>query len=201
MKASLIDLGTMTKSNYLGGADCISKIPGNDNYIAMTLHRPSNVDKPEILVPLVKFLMEEVAKEFTLIWPVHPRTRKQLDLYGLWDKLKNNENVILLEPLGYNEMLRLTMGARIMLTDSGGLQEECCVLGIPCLTMRWNTERPFTLLEHGGASVLVGNDINLIRKAWHDAILRTSKPSRPPLWDGHAAERCLEEILNATGCE
>lgn len=197
-KASSINLGTLIKSNRAEGANVTSKIPGNGQYIAMTLHRPSNVDKQEVLSPVVYFLLEEVAREFTLIWPVHPRTRKQLDLFGLWEKLKSSEHIILLEPLGYHDMLRLTMGARLMLTDSGGLQEECCVLGIPCLTMRWNTERPVTLLEHGGASILVGNDINLIRKAWNDSISRTSKPSRPPLWDGHTAERCLQEILSAT---
>jgi len=87
------------------------------------------------------------------------------------------------------------MGARLMMTDSGGLQKECCVLGIPCLTMRWNTERPVTLMENGGASILVGNDIALIRKAYHSAISQKTKPSRPALWDGHTAERCLEEIL------
>lgn len=84
---------------------------------------------------------------------VHPRTRKQLVMFGLWGKIVKNKNVVLLEPLGYHEMLRVTMGARLMMTDSGGLQEECCVLGIPCLTMRWNTERPITLMEHGGASI------------------------------------------------
>jgi len=173
-------------------------IPSDKEYIAMTLHRPSNVDKLEVLEPLVDFLLQEVSKEFTLVWTVHPRTRKQLITFGLWDKLVRNENMVLLEPLGYHEMLRLTMGARLMMTDSGGLQEECCVLGIPCLTMRWNTERPVTLMEHGGASILVGNDIGLIRKAYHNAILQETKPSRPLLWDGHTAERCLEEILKAT---
>ncbi len=172
-------------------------IPGDKDYIAMTLHRPSNVDKQEVLVPLVDFLLDEVTKEFVLIWPVHPRTRKQLIAFGLWEKIVKNKNVILLEPLGYHEMLKITMGARLMMTDSGGLQEECCVLGVPCLTMRWNTERPVTLKEHGGASILVGNDITLIRKAYHNAILQETKPSRPQLWDGHTAERCLEEILKA----
>lgn len=85
-----------------------------------------------------------------------------------------------------------------MMTDSGGLQEECCVLGIPCLTMRWNTERPVTLMENGGASILVGNDIALIRKAYHSAISQKTKPLRLALWDRHTAERCLEEILKAT---
>jgi len=172
-------------------------IPSDKGYIAMTLHRPSNVDKKEVLESIVDFLLEEVTKEFVLVWPVHPRTRKQLVTFGLWEKIANNKNIILLEPLGYHEMLRVTMGAKLMMTDSGGLQEECCVLGIPCLTMRWNTERPVTLMEHGGASILVGNDIALIRKAYFNAISQKTKPSRPALWDGHTAERCLEEILKA----
>lgn len=79
-------------------------------------------------------------------------------------------NLVLLHPIGYHEMLRLNMQASIMLTDSGGLQEECCVLGTPCLTLRWNTERPVTLKEHGGASVLVGNNVDRIREEFHTAL-------------------------------
>ncbi len=93
-------------------------------------------------------------------------------------------------------MLRLNMAAAIMLTDSGGLQEECCVLGTPCLTLRWNTERPVTLKEHGGASVLVGNNIDKIRKEYHIALNSQRKPQRPELWDGKTAARCVQAILN-----
>jgi UDP-N-acetylglucosamine 2-epimerase (non-hydrolysing) len=88
------------------------------------------------------------------------------------------------------------MGAKVFLTDSGGLQEECTVLGTPCLTLRWNTERPITLKENGGASVLVGNNIERIRSEYQDMITRPHTPIRPLLWDGHTAERCLEAILN-----
>lgn len=196
-KAGNLELGKIISDNRIIKSKTNLTIPGDKNYIAMTLHRPSNVDKQEVLGPLVDFLLDEVTKEFVLVWPVHPRTRKQLISFGLWDKIVENTNIILLEPLGYHEMLRVTMGARLMMTDSGGLQEECCVLGIPCLTMRWNTERPVTLMEHGGAGILVGNDIGLIRKAYQNAISQKTTPSRPPLWDGHTAERCLEEILKA----
>ena len=92
-------------------------------------------------------------------------------------------------------MLRLNMGVKIILTDSGGLQEECCVLGTPCLTLRWNIERPITLREHGGASVLVGNNIERIRKEYYKTLTLERSPERPELWDGKTAERCLEEIL------
>jgi UDP-N-acetylglucosamine 2-epimerase (non-hydrolysing) len=92
-------------------------------------------------------------------------------------------------------MMRLNMGARIMLTDSGGLQEECCVLGTPCLTLRWNTERPVTLREYGGASVLVGNNIERIRSEYLHTLELKVEPSRPEYWDGAAATRMVEEIL------
>ena len=99
-------------------------------------------------------------------------------------------------PLGYHELLRLNMDARIMLTDSGGLQEECTILGTPCLTLRWNTERPITLKEHGGASVLVGNNVDRIRKEYQIFLKEEVKPTRPELWDGKTAGRCLKAILN-----
>ena len=87
------------------------------------------------------------------------------------------------------------MQATIMLTDSGGLQEECCVLGTPCLTMRWNTERPVTLKEHGGASVLVGNNISRIREEYRSALKAGRVPQRPELWDGKTALRCVKAIV------
>ena len=98
--------------------------------------------------------------------------------------------------MGYHELLRLNMDATIMLTDRGGLQEECTILGTPCLTLRWNTERPITLKEHGGASVLVGNNVERIRKEYKETLSSNVKPIRPELWDGNTAERCLKAILD-----
>ncbi len=177
---------------------CAPIPPLRDNAFAvLTLHRPSNVDNREIMAPLVEFLTGDVAALMPLIWPVHPRTRKQLESHGLWESLVSCPGLILTRPLGYHEMLRLTMGARVMLTDSGGLQEECCVMGTPCLTLRWNTERPVTLVEHGGLSVLVGNDVQRIRSEFRKAASRPRAEHRPALWDGRAAERivaCLREL-------
>jgi UDP-N-acetylglucosamine 2-epimerase (non-hydrolysing) len=104
--------------------------------------------------------------------------------------------MILLHPIGYHEMLRLNMDAKLMLTDSGGLQEECTILGTPCLTLRWNTERPITLREYGGASVLVGNNVEKISKEYYDTLKLDRKPERLELWDGNTAKRCLDEIIN-----
>jgi len=164
-------------------------------YAVVTLHRPSNVDAAETFAPIVDFLADEVAGELTVLWPVHPRTKKKLTEFGLFEKVSDHKNIILMEPLGYFDMLRLNMGATVMLTDSGGLQEECTVLGTPCLTLRNNTERPVTLQEHGGASVLVGNSIDAIRKTFRTALAAERVPVRPELWDGKTAERCLEAIL------
>lgn len=168
----------------------------DEGIAVITLHRPSNVDNPVIFSALIHFLIDEVCSDMPLIWPIHPRAEKNLKQFGLWDKILGTKNLILLKPLGYHEMLRMNMAARIMLTDSGGLQEECTVLGTPCLTLRWNTERPVTLREHGGASVLVGNNVERIRHEYHDALKSNRKPIRPVLWDGKTAERCLQAILN-----
>lgn len=165
------------------------------NYALLTMHRPSNVDRKEVLEPILNFLTDEVAPMMPVIWPIHPRTQKMLQNFGLWEKAVACTNLILLHPLGYHEMLRLNMQATIMLTDSGGLQEECCVLGTPCLTLRWNTERPVTLKEYGGASVLVGNNVDRIRSEFLTALESGRVPQRPELWDGMTAERCVRAIL------
>ncbi len=195
-KASALHLEDIFKQNIAAGCTLPTIIPGDGTFAVMTLHRPSNVDSKEVFEPLINFLLGEVSGVHPLIWPIHPRARKQLEKFGLLDKVINHPGVILLEPVGYQEMLRLNMGARIMLTDSGGLQEECCVLGTPCLTLRWNTERPVTLREHGGASVLVGNNVERIRNEYKQTLSKGRQPSRPELWDGHTAMRCVEAIVN-----
>ncbi len=169
----------------------------NAPYALITMHRPSNVDRPEVLTPILDFLLDEVCADMPLIWPIHPRTQKQMQAFDLWNRTLARPNCIMLQPLGYHEMLRLNMQAELMLTDSGGLQEECCVLGTPCLTLRWNTERPVTLREHGGGGVLVGNAAENLRREYRQLRRQRRTPQRPPLWDGHAAERIVAEIMQA----
>ena len=183
------------KKNCEGGrrnAICLD----DGQYVAVTMHRPSNVDKKEILEPAIRFFLDEVSPKLPIVWAIHPRTRKMLKEFGLWDEVMANPNMILVEPLGYHAMLRLNMGAKLFMTDSGGLQEECCVLGTPCLTMRWNTERPITLQKNGGASVLVGNDIKRIRAAFRATLKAKRRPVRPEKWDGKTAERIAEILVN-----
>ena len=201
-KAASLIINDILSNNILEGQDSaklsifkeIKDI--NIPYAVITLHRPSNVDQQEVLEPLIRFLLDEVAKDIHIIWPIHPRTLKQLHFFGLFEEVARHPKMILTYPLGYHELLRLNMDAKIMLTDSGGLQEECTILGTPCLTLRWNTERPITLREHGGASVLVGNNVERIRREYLLTLQSKTKPVRPDLWDGKTAARCLNAILS-----
>lgn len=195
-KSSALKIEDIIKNNRIGEESKPKLEIKSEDFALMTLHRPSNVDSKEVLEPIVRFMLDEVCRDMPLLWTVHPRTRKMLENFGLWDEIMLHKNLIPLEPLGYHEMLKLNMHTRIILTDSGGLQEECTVLGTPCLTLRWNTERPVTLIEHGGASVLVGNNINRIREEYQKALKKVRKPVRPELWDGKTAERCLNAILD-----
>jgi UDP-N-acetylglucosamine 2-epimerase (non-hydrolysing) len=171
-------------------------IPGDFEYALITMHRPSNVDNQEVLTAIVNFLGTEVTRDLILIWPIHPRTAKRLKSFSLWKYLEENTRIILLNPVAYLEMLRLNMGAKVVLTDSGGIQEESCVLGTPCLTMRWNTERPVTLREFGGSGVLTGNQLEKIREEYQNVMNSSRTPFRPEFWDGKAAPRCLNEIVD-----
>lgn len=196
-KAARLVINDILSENLLLG-DALIPTVKEENYAVMTLHRPSNVDHQVIFAALVDFLTDEVSSEMPLLWPIHPRARKQLELFGLWDKVVSAPNLVLMRPIGYHDMLRLNMTAKLFLTDSGGLQEECTILGTPCLTMRWNMERPVTLQEYGGASVLVGNNVERIREEYQKAKAMERKAVRPKLWDGKTAERCLEAIIKAS---
>jgi len=192
-QAELLNIDSILKNNLLLGQR-INDIK-DEEFALITIHRPSNVDNKEILSQLILFIKDNVAKNLFVIWPLHPRTYKNIHHFGLLKLIEGNYNIVLTHPLGYHEMLRLNMGAKIMLTDSGGLQEECTVLGTPCLTLRWTTERPITLMENGGTNVLVGNNIDIIKKEYIDAFSRKRSPFRPEFWDGRTAERIIMELL------
>ena len=193
-KAAALSIDEIIAANRINQDSAVRK---NTPYALITMHRPSNVDQIEVLAPILEFLLGEVCADTPLLWPIHPRTEKQLKSCNLWAKAMSHPNCILLSPLGYRQMLRLNMDASLMLTDSGGLQEECCVLGTPCLTLRWNTERPVTLREHGGAGVLVGNAVDSLRREYRQLRQQTRTPQRPPLWDGHTAQRIVAELIQA----
>lgn len=161
-------------------------------YGVLTLHRPSNVDDPAVFSRLVEAL-ETVAGKLPLVWPVHPRAKKQAETLGLWSRITNCAGFRLTEPLGYHEFLALTSQAKLVLTDSGGLQEETTALGVDCLTLRENTERPITIEE--GTNVLVGTDSDAIVAAAHAVLDGRGKSGQvPDLWDGRTAER-IADIL------
>lgn len=160
-------------------------------FCVLTMHRPSNVDNKAVLEALVECFIEHVSKDMPLVWSLHPRTRKQLESFGLWSRVAAAKNIIPIHPVGYHEMMKLNLSAKVMLTDSGGLQEESCVLGTPCITMRENTERPVTLMEHGGMSELAGSSPEKIIKYFDRMMAMTGIPHAPELWDGHAAERIV----------
>ena len=169
----------------------------SNGFGVLTLHRPSNVDEIKTLTQNIQ-LMLELAEKLPIIFPVHPRTAGRLKEFGLWDQLANSKRILIVEPLGYLDLLALTMNAKLVMTDSGGIQEECCVVGTPCLTLRANTERPATLIEHGGTNYLVGTNAAAVRIAFNKALAATHQPARPTHWDGHTAHRILARLLEQT---
>ena len=159
-------------------------------YAVLTLHRPANVDDPESLRGVLEPIVE-LAGRIPVVFPVHPRSREALARAG-WSP-EPSSGLVLIEPLGYLDFLRLMMDARIVATDSGGIQEETTILGVPCVTLRDNTERPITLTR--GTNRLGGTKPEGIRRAIAEAFDRPAAPPEPvPLWDGRAAVR-IAEIL------
>jgi UDP-N-acetylglucosamine 2-epimerase (non-hydrolysing) len=172
------------------GADA-SLLGQPGGYGVVTLHRPSNVDRAETLQPLLAVL-REVSARLPLVFALHPRTRANIDRFGL-QHLVDPARMVLLPPQGYLEMLGLMAGATLVLTDSGGLQEETTALGVPCLTMRENTERPITVEQ--GTNTMVGSDRQAILRGVDDILAgRGKRGCVPELWDGRAAERIAGDI-------
>ncbi len=160
-------------------------------YGLVTLHRPANVDHPEVLQSLLSVLAD-ISRDIPLVFPVHPRTRQRIIDAGLEPMIASSA-LHMTGPLGYLEMLGMMKDARLVLTDSGGIQEETTALGVPCVTLRENTERPITVEQ--GTNTIVGTDPQAIHACVAD-ILRTGGKSGciPELWDGQAAERIVETI-------
>ena len=163
------------------------------DYAVMTLHRPSNVDFSETFARILDAL-ETISARLPVVFPVHPRTRKTIAELGLSDRVSAMKNLRVVDPLGYLDFLNLYSGSRLVLTDSGGIQEETTALGIPCLTLRENTERPITV--ELGTNVVVGTDpekiVNAAAAALNGAAKKTAR--QPPLWDGHTSERILDVL-------
>ncbi len=155
-------------------------------YAVMTLHRPSNVDEKEMFTGILQ-AVHQISNHLKIVFTVHPRTRSRIEEFGLEESVKS---LILLEPQPYLDMVRLMSQAKMVLTDSGGIQEETTVLGVPCLTLRENTERPITLDE--GTNTLVGTSPEVIIQEAEHIIKTGGKQGRcPELWDGCAAERIV----------
>lgn len=169
------------------------RLAPSGDYAVATLHRPRNVDDADAAERLVGVLVR-VSEQVPLVFPLHPRTRSAFERHGLLERLEQASGVHLLEPLGYLEFLALVAGARLVLTDSGGVQEETTVLGVPCLTLRPNTERPATVAQ--GTNEVVGTDPETIFGAAQRALSRTPTARVPDLWDGRAAERIVAHLTS-----
>ena len=182
--------GLDTKGN------CSKKGVDIDNdYFVVTMHRPSNVDDKHPCTIIVETLLE-LAQSHKLVFPVHPRTKARLLSFGLIDKLNNNENIQLMDPVGYKEMLSLITHASGVLTDSGGIQEETTYLGVPCYTWRPNTERPITITQ--GTNVLLGDEPVLAKKTLFANLSQAKTAKKEPIdgWDGKAAERVVSALVD-----
>jgi len=158
----------------------------SQNYILATIHRPSNVDNPLKLNKLINAL-NIISESQSIIWPVHPRTKKMIDSY----EANLSENIFITNPIGYLEFMGLQKNAKIIITDSGGVQEESTYFGVPCFTVRDNTERPITITQ--GTNILTGTDFNKLP----DVILNkklNKKPQIPHFWDGKSSERILDNL-------
>jgi UDP-N-acetylglucosamine 2-epimerase (non-hydrolysing) len=191
----MIDSFEMLRENIeqAGTAASLGLEPGN--YALVTLHRPSNVDAVESLRPIVDALLD-ASNELPVVFVAHPRTSNGLEKFSMKDELSNAANVTLLEPVPYVRFMSLVTSARVVITDSGGLQEETTYLGIPCLTLRENTERPITV-SLGTNELIDAHSLATHLQTVLDG--QWKKGRRPELWDGHTADRAVECLRRRNG--
>ncbi|MGH7782225.1 MAG: non-hydrolyzing UDP-N-acetylglucosamine 2-epimerase [Candidatus Binatia bacterium] len=197
----LDDLGLRTRAENGGASNPVRR------YALLTLHRPSNVDNLEAFLSILGGL-KELAKDCPIVFPVHPRTRQRIKKFDLNTTMgaeismtdgnpqsspASRSGIVLTEPLGYLDFLCLMKHAAIVVTDSGGIQEETTCLGVPCVTVRENTERPVTV--ENGTNIIAGTGSDRIKKAIRSQMKREAKAGMPQHWDGHAAERIVEILL------
>ena len=186
LKKAVPPLDTLAREGVAAEA-----LAGSAGFGTVTMHRPSNVDEPEHLAALISIL-RQVSTRLPLVWPIHPRTRANIDRLGLADQLLGTR-IVCLPPQGYLEMVGLMSKARLVLTDSGGIQEETTSLGVPCLTMRPSTERPITITH--GTNTLVPRDAGVVLALVDEILASGGKRGRAPeYWDGHAAERIADHL-------
>ncbi len=168
-------------------------------FILVTLHRPANVDDPRILEQLLHVL-GLLSRDMPVVFPVHPRTRKQVQQFGFEELVRQYPGLRLIEPLGYLDFLKCMDNAKFVLTDSGGIQEETTVLGVPCITARDNTERPVTVTQ--GTNVVVGRNPERILQEARKILQGNWKQGQiPELWDGKAAERIVDILAEKEGAK
>ena len=165
------------------------------NYAVLTLHRPANVDGKKGFENIISIL-EKIQEKIKIVFPVHPRTAKNIKLFGLGKKMKSMRNLIITQPLGYLDFIHLMANSKLVLTDSGGIQEETTVLRIPCITLRNSTERPVTV-EHG-TNLLVSTDVHNVIEESLKVIDGKFKNGRkiPKLWDGKASQRIVRILID-----
>ena len=181
---SLVNFNSsIEKSSILKEINCSEK------YGLMTFHRPSNVDNKDTLIELLSTI-EKCSQSLNMVLPLHPRTKKSLINHQLLERFKNIENLIYTDSLGYLDFMKLVTNAQIVITDSGGIQEETTFLQIPCITVRENTERPITITL--GNNELIKLNAELISSRMIEKLKSNLKGEIPPLWDGHATERILD---------